>query len=187
MKIIKPQTLGLLYKPYGFSGRNYFVVSAIGFFRLGAENPRFLTENLQWPHVVASLPIGQVLDEVMPKQQAEVLLLGNAYSLNKKPVAQVQVNLCVEGVQGATGIKKSLCVTGDREWQSGLLSRRVVTNPKPFTQMSLDYGRAQYDESNGLLGSSQGKLPNITYVLSPETKHVLVIAILPILNLLAAI
>lgn len=171
MKIIKPQSLGVLYKPYSFSGRNYFVVSAIGFFRLGAENPRFLTENLQWPHVVASLPAGQVLDEVMPKQQAEVMLLGNAYSSNKKPVAQVQVHLCVEGSQGAPGIKKSLCVTGDREWHSGLLSRRVVASPKPFTRMPLVYGRAQSDESNGLLSPNEGKLPNISYVLSPAKKH----------------
>jgi uncharacterized protein YjbI with pentapeptide repeats len=171
MKIIKPQSLGILHKPYHFLGRNYFVVSAIGFFRLGAENPRFLTENLQWPHVVASLPAGLVLDEVMPKQQAEVLLLGNAYSPNQKPVAQVHVNICVEGAHGTAGINKSLCVTGDREWRSSLLSRRVVTSPKPFTKMPLDYSRAEPDNQIGLLSPNQGTLANISYPASPESKH----------------
>lgn len=181
MKIIKPQSLGVLHKPYAFLGRNYFVVSAIGFFRLGADNPRFLTENINWPHVMASLPTGQVLDEVMPKQHAEVLLLGSAYSPNQKPITQLQVQLCVADANGAPSILKNLCVTGDREWRAGIFSSRSITKPKPFIQMPLDYSRAAGGAGyainpigcggkTGLFGAKSGAMPNIGYPISTDKK-----------------
>jgi uncharacterized protein YjbI with pentapeptide repeats len=172
MKIIKPQSLGILHKPYSFLGRQYFVVAAIGFFRLGAENPRFLTESLEWPQLLASLPAGHALDEIMPKQKAEVLLLGSAHS--PKPATQLHVQMCVTNAKGAPDIVKNLCVVGDREWQEGLLSRRQVTKPKPFTSMSLDYSRAFGGAGyainplgcggrTGRLSSKRGAMPNISY------------------------
>lgn len=177
MKIIKPQSLGVLHKPYCFLGRHYFVVSAIGFFRLGADNPRFLTENVNWPQVIASLPVGQVLDEVMPKQQAEVLLLCSAYSPNQQPVTQLPVQLCMADASGAVSIVKNLCVMGDREWHAGIFSSRSITKPKPFTQMPLDYSRAAGGAGyainpigcggkTGLLGAKSGAMPNIGYPVS---------------------
>ena len=173
MKIIKPQSLGTLHKSYSFLGRHYFVVSAIGFFRLGVENPRFLMESLEWPQVLASLPAGQVLDEVMPKLKAEVLLLGSAYSPTQQPTTQVQVQLCVADALGAADIVKSLCVTGDREWSETLLSRRRISKPQPFISMPLDYSRAFGGAAYAInpVGcgaspggySAKGPMPNISY------------------------
>jgi hypothetical protein len=37
MKIIKPQRLGLLPKPYSFAGKHYLCVGTLVFFELGAE------------------------------------------------------------------------------------------------------------------------------------------------------
>ncbi|WP_338847062.1 DUF2169 domain-containing protein [Massilia sp. W12] len=151
MKIIKPQTLGVLYKPYQFQGRNMLVVSALGFFRLGQDNPRFLTENLQWPHVVESLPAGMVLDEVMPKRKAEALLLGCAHAPDKKPVPELTVRMALAGKQGR-GIAKCLRVIGERIWQAGKLGSMLgplagmapaqISAPQPFVSMPLDYSRA---------------------------------------------
>ena len=88
MKIVKPLTLGLLHKPYRYKGQNHFVIAAMGFFKLGDVNERFLTENLQWPKVVQALPVGRPVDEVMPKLRGEVLLAGHAYAPKGKPVAK---------------------------------------------------------------------------------------------------
>jgi uncharacterized protein YjbI with pentapeptide repeats len=174
MKIIKPQSLGILHKPYPFQGQHYFAIAAIGFFRLGAENARFLTANLQWKHVKASLPSNQPLDEVMPKLHAEALLAGNAHSPGKAPCTQMQVQLCVSNTAGTASIAKCLCVYGDRQWRNGVLARRKVSPPQPFTSMPLDYSRAfggpadpvnpvGCGDRNRLFGPTEGKMPNITY------------------------
>lgn len=181
MKIIKPQSLGVLHKPYSFSGHHYLSVSALGFFRLGTENPRFLSESLQWPHIIASLPAGQVLDEVMPKLKAEVLLAGSAHSPDQKLVTHLPVQLCVTDSHGGSNIVKNLCVSGDREWSTGLLSRRTISKPKPFTSMPLDYSRsfggagyalnpAGCGSRAGLIGPDKGTMPNITYPVPTQQK-----------------
>lgn len=38
MKIIKPQSLGVLHKPYTHLGQHRLSVAVLGFFRLGAPN-----------------------------------------------------------------------------------------------------------------------------------------------------
>lgn len=179
MKIIKPQSLGVLHKPYTFQGRHYLSVVALGFFRLGADNPRFLTENLQWPHVVASLPAGMPLDEVMPKQQAEVLLLGSAYAPQQHPCTGLLTQLRLDDAAGQPLLSKCLCVSGERDWRAGLLGPRRIGSPKPFTRMELSYRRAYGGPGNAVnpdgcgkrpaaawLSAADGAMPNIAY---PET------------------
>lgn len=136
MKIIKPLTLGVLHKPYRHRGGNHCAIAALGFFKLGQANERFLTENLQWPLVVPMLPPAQPLDDVMPKQYAEALLLGSAHAPGGKPAQAMRVRLCV----GA--IDKCLCVRGDRQRHRGLLGAARVSAATPFTSMPLDYTRA---------------------------------------------
>jgi uncharacterized protein YjbI with pentapeptide repeats len=176
MKIVKPLTLGLLHKPYRYKGQNHFVIAAMGFFKLGDVNERFLTENLQWPKVVQALPVGRPVDEVMPKLRGEVLLAGHAYAPKGKPVAEMAVRVCVGGVD------KRLRVIGEREWMYGLLPWYRVTQPQPFTRMPLVYERAFGGNGHlanpdgcgyargrlpGLAGSSHGVMPNVEYPQTP--------------------
>lgn len=179
MKIIKPQSLGVLHKPYTFLGKHYLSIAALGFFRLGADNPRFLTENLQWPHVVASLPPGVPLDEVMPKQQAEALLLGCAYAPQQQACTSLLTQLRLDDADGRPILSKCLCIKGERDWRAGVLGARRVSKPKPFTSMALSYRRAYGGAHNAVnpegcgerpagawLSTSTGVMPNIAY---PDT------------------
>ena len=180
MKIAKPLTLGILHKPYRHQGRNRFAIAALGFFRLGADNERFLPESLQWPLVVPALPTGQPLDEVMPKQHAEFLLLGKAFAPEGKPVTDMQVRLCVGGVD------KRLRIVGDRQRElvAGLWPR--VSEPLPFTDMPLvyerAYGGAGYAANPlgrghaGLLRRRQGALPNLVYAQDAQPRPVPAVA-----------
>src|SRR5450830_1228483 len=176
MKIIKPQSLGLLHKPYTFLGKHYLSIATLGFFRLGADNPRFLTENLQWPHVVASLPPGMPLDEVMPRQQAEVLLLGSAYAPQQQACTSLLAQLRVDDAEGRALVSKCLCISGERDWRAGVLGARRVSKPKPFTSMALSYRRAYGGArsavnpegcgerpARGWLSAGAGPMPNIAY------------------------
>ena len=174
MKIIKPQSLGVLYKPYSYLGRHYLSVAVIGFFPLGAHAERFLSESKQWPHVVASLPPGQPLDEAMPKQGAEVLLLGSAHAPQRKACTSVTVQVKVDDASGQPSISKCLCVCGEREWRSRVLRTPRVSRPKPFLEMPLTYSRAFGGARNPVnpagcgsralgLGKASGAMPNVSY------------------------
>lgn len=183
MKIVKPLTLGLLHRPYRYKGENHFVIAAIGFFKLGESNERYLTENLQWPKVMQALPLGRPLDELMPKTRGEVLLAGRACAPQGKPVTEMCVRLC------AGSVNKVLHVIGDREWSDGLLPWHSVSQPQPFEAMPLVYERAfggtgyaanpagcgyTRNPLTSLVGKNQGAMPNIEYAdtpVKPGRKH----------------
>jgi uncharacterized protein YjbI with pentapeptide repeats len=167
MKIIKPQSLGVLHKPYSWSGRHYLSVATLGFFRLGSDNLRFLAESQQWPHVVPSLPAGMPLDEVMPRQHAEALLLGSAYAPQQKACTSVQVQLRIDDADGQALISKCLCVIGDRQWRRSLLSTRRISKPKPFLSMPLTYLRALGGPRSRVNPEGCGEQA-LTDMLSPE-------------------
>jgi uncharacterized protein YjbI with pentapeptide repeats len=176
VKIVKPLTLGLLHKPFRYQGRHHLSVAALGFFRLGASSERFLTENLQWPKVVQSLPPGRPMDEVMPKARPEVLLAGHAHAPGGKPVTEMRVRVAVAGMD------KAVRVIGEREWMFGLLPAYRVTSPQPFTSMPLVYerafGGAGIDANPAgcgyaggplpaLFGENHGRMPNLEYPDEP--------------------
>lgn len=181
MKIIRPLSLGLLSKPYRYRGKHRLAVAAYGFFHLGGSAAsRFLTENLQWPAILASLPAEQALDEVMPKSRGEVLLSGQAHSPSGQPVKEMAVRLACAGVD------KTLRVVGDRSWNYGLIPWYQVSRPLPFTAMPLGYERAFGGPKHsgnpvgrgysgnplaGLIGTNQGLLPNIEYPQTPIKRH----------------
>jgi uncharacterized protein YjbI with pentapeptide repeats len=160
MKIAKPLTLGILHKPYRFDGRDRLAIAALGFFRLGAENERFLPESLQWPLVVPMLAAGQPLDEVMPKRYGEALLLGSAHAPGGKPRSGMCVRMCIGGID------KRLHIAGEREWNQ-------ATEPRPFTAMPLVHERAYGGPGHagnpvgcgyaGKFKRNAGAIPNISY------------------------
>lgn len=180
MKIIKPLTLGTLHKPYRHLGQEHFVITAVGFFRLGEKAPDFLMENIQWIPMMKALGTGEVLDLVMPKASPEVLLAAKAYSATGKPVACQPVSFCLGSVN------KQLHVFGDREWTYGLVPTHQVGEAKPFAEMPIRYERAyggeDYEQNpvgigytgqrfGAFIGQNQGMMPNIEYADTPVESH----------------
>ncbi|UXY17245.1 DUF2169 domain-containing protein [Chitiniphilus purpureus] len=180
MKIVKPLTLGVLHRPYAIGARQRFAVTALGFFRLGADNPRFLPENLQWPLALPALPPLQPLDEAWPKPRAEVLLGGAAFAPAGIPVARMAVRLACAGVD------KTLAVLGERDWYYGLVPWFNIGEPAPFARMPLGWERAfggpdhpgnplgrgyRPNPVAGFIGQNRGAMPNLEYPGQPVRGH----------------
>lgn len=181
MKVVKPLTLGVLTRSYLIGGERRFVVSALGFFKLGEPVQRFAMENEQWPDVLKALAehgVTQPLDEVLPKPRAELLLAGNAYAPHGKPVERMQVTL------SAAGIDKTLDVFGERAWRYD--SWLCIDEPKPFVSMPLSYTNAfggphhpgnpvgrGYDHNRlaALIGANSRPMPNLERVGEPVRRH----------------
>ncbi|WP_431094983.1 DUF2169 family type VI secretion system accessory protein [Polaromonas aquatica] len=181
MKIIKPLSLGLLYKTYRQSGVNRLVVTALGFFPLGEASPqRFLMEGPQWARALAALPPGQALDEAMPKAGAEALVLGRACAPGNRPVTRMEARLQVGPID------KRLAVFGDRQWRYGVLPLFGISQPAEFVHMPLDFAHAfggpgceanpvgcGYDGNRlaAMAGANEGAMPNIEYAVQPVDCH----------------
>jgi uncharacterized protein YjbI with pentapeptide repeats len=181
MKIVKPLSLGVLTRSYLMGGERRFVVSALGFFKLGEPVQRFAMENEQWPGVLKALAehgIMQPLDEVLLKPRAELLLAGNAYAPDGKPVERMQVTL------SAAGIEKTLNVIGERAWRYDPWLR--IDEPKPFVSMPLSFTNAfggphhpgnpigcGYDRNRlaALIGTNSRPMPNLELAGEPVRRH----------------
>lgn len=172
MQIIKPMTLGLLHKTYGFKQKQYCVVSPVVFFELNPVNntaiqpSEILPEQTQWPLIQGEL--GAIpFDLVMPKPQPEYLLAGTAYNpafldhnvaqagpLNKKlSVSQFQAQVNLFNRHGSPLHSKTLNVLGEREWQKQLLGYKA-SPAQAVTQVPLDLQHSF--GGKGLLGNPEG-------------------------------
>jgi uncharacterized protein YjbI with pentapeptide repeats len=181
VKIVKPLSLGTLNRSYLIGGERRFVVSALGFFALGQPVQRFAMENEQWPGVLQALNqqgITQPLDEVLPKQRAELLLTGHAYAPQGRPVKRMPVSMTVDG------LSKTLDVSGDRVWRYDPWLR--IDEPAPFVSMPLGYDRAfggphypdnpagrGYDRNRvaALIGRNSQLMPNLERHGEPVRRH----------------
>jgi uncharacterized protein YjbI with pentapeptide repeats len=178
MRVIKPQRLGILPKPYGFQGKYYLSVGTLLFFRLGQLDAQahVLPEHEAWPSVCRELPPGVPLDFGMPKLRGEVLLAGAAHAPRGEPRQELSVRLQLGGID------KRLIVHGDRNWQFGLIPCYQHSAARAFTRMPLTFERAfggpafaenplgvgHYPhEPSPFHGSNQGPLPNVEYPGDP--------------------
>lgn len=180
MKIVKPMTLGLMHRPYLWRGQHRLLVATLGFFTLGGRAENLLRDNLQWRKVMAALPAGRPLDELMPKVRGEVLLAGSAYASQGLATTEQMVRM-----QLGT-LDKRVRVIGDRQWLYGLLPLYQVTAPVPFTQMPLTWDRAfggvrhpgnpqgcgyAPNPFAAFLGRNQGRMPNLEDPHQPVRRH----------------
>lgn len=170
MKVIKPLTLGTLFRTYRFRQENRLSVIALGFFTLGQSCERFLVENLQWARIVPVLPAGQPLDHVLPKMHSEAMLFGEAYAPGGHAVTAMKVRMQVGKID------KSLRVIGERAWRYTPWPLLCFDDPKPFVKMPIDYTRAfggagfaanpvgcAYLPRFGGLRVKHGPMPNVEY------------------------
>ena len=172
MKVIKPQKIGLLHKAYSFKHKHYFVSAPVVFFDLGTQrsepdphNPySILEENLQWPLVQSQLG-SQILDMVMPKQQAEVMLAGSAWNPDGESDQHATVGLRFGEVE------KRLTIKGLREWQKALLGYKL-TKPQPWQSVFIGektcFGGPGYEDNQFGVGYYQDK--SQTPLLAPQVE-----------------
>ena len=172
MKIIKPNTLGILQRTYTFRRQHYFALTALGFFELGGAAGELLPENVQWPLILPALAHGEVLDAAMPKVRGEMLLAAQACAPTGTEVKRMMVRATLGGLD------KALLVSGDRQWQYGLVPLHQVSTPVPFASMPISYDRAyggpRYGDNpvgqgytgrrfSAFVGENHGRMPNIEY------------------------
>jgi hypothetical protein len=172
MKVIKPHKISLMHRSYGLDAQQHFVIKPMIFFELTSNTKLasdvLVSEAQGWQRLSRIMPRDLALDEVMPKGQPEVMLIGSAYSPNRCEVTALDVTL------RCAGVDKRLRVSGDRIWQKKWFQHKA-TAPATFSQMPLDWRRAFGAEqvttnpigqgalSDGPNGEIIVALPNIEY------------------------
>lgn len=130
MKVIKPQTLSLLTRPYEFRRQCHLGIAILAFVPLDGRRT-LLPEMALWPFAAEHLPEGTVLDEAIPKRGGEVLVVGQAW-----PRPAVDSTKCRVQVQLGE-IDKTLNVFGERRFNGDRISQ-----PQAFESMALDWTRS---------------------------------------------
>jgi hypothetical protein len=130
MKIIKPQTISLLSRPFEFRREFWLGVATLTFVPTG-EKAALLPETAMWPFLAEELPPEQPLDAAIPKAQAEFLAVAHAHAPGGAPAPLVDVSIQL----GA--LIKTLSVYGDRR-----ISGSRVSEPVPFSTMPIDWAHA---------------------------------------------
>lgn len=130
MRVIKPQSLGIVTRPFEYQGRMFLGIAICGFTRLDAGRT-LLTEAAMWAYLAQTLPEGAALDAGIPKRGGEFLVTGAAW-----PDPESESTRCRVRVQLGE-LDKPLNVFGDR-----LLTRDGVVGPEPFESMPLTWERA---------------------------------------------
>ncbi len=151
MKVIKPQAMGLLTRPFEFRREFHLGIAALAFLPIG-DTPALLPETALWAFLAEELPSGQPLDVVIPKAQPEFLAVAHAFAPGGVPAAQLRT-----GIQLGPVIKMLDVFPDRRRDRSGALAQA----PAPFTTMKLDwthtYGGAEVPDNP--LGIGLAPLP----------------------------
>ena len=167
MKIIKPQALSLLTRPYEFRREFRLGIAAIAFLPVG-DIPALLPETALWPFLAEELPPGQALDAVIPKAIPEFLAVAHAFAPGGVPSVQVQT-----GIKLGTAVKM-LAVFGDRTRDR---DGSLVGDSVPFARMPLDWahtygGAGIADNPLGLgvapVAGSDGRVFPVPNILKPK-------------------
>jgi len=131
MKIIKPDTLALLFTPCVLGDDCCISVAAMACFPLEpAPVGRLLKESAMWKTVAAELGEEEALDTGYPKQRGEFLVYGSCHA--SEAVTGLQVSAAV------AGFSKTLHVSGTRYWNAV----GVPSVPEPFREMPLRWTNA---------------------------------------------
>ncbi len=72
-------------------------------------------------------------DFAIAKPNTDLLFKGHCHTPNGEAMPLCKVRF------GLKGEEQSLYVFGDRQWQNEMLLGKIITEPKPFTQMPLCY------------------------------------------------
>jgi hypothetical protein len=132
VRVIKPETLSLLTRPFEFRREFWLGVAVLAFVPIG-DTPVLLPEAAMWPFLSEELPPDLPLDAAIPKVRAEFLAVAHCQA----PDA-VAAPLVRTGIQLGPLIKL-LDVHGDR-----MLDQRTrgISKAVPFEHMPIDWSHA---------------------------------------------
>ncbi|MBZ4421359.1 DUF2169 domain-containing protein [Myxococcus sp. RHSTA-1-4] len=102
--------------------------------RVAEKQVPILTADVHWGKPGAS-SVRYAGERHLCKPSTDVVLVGQAHAPRGKPVTELGVQLSV------ANLSKSIHVTGDRVWRSGILSPGISA-PEPFLSMPLTYERS---------------------------------------------
>ncbi len=166
MKIIKPFYLGTLTRPFTMHRQHRLGVAvfAVADYCRDGEHPRLDPDHLLWRDLLPQLDCEGMIDQFIPKPQAEYLVSGFATT----EFAQ-QDNQCAVRVQVGE-LEKSLIVSGQRYWINGRL-----TAPESFERMEITwenaFGGPSFAENTSGKGADTITIDNIPSRLAPNVEH----------------
>lgn len=170
MKVLKPFTLGLLWRTYRREGYCLALSGLLAFRFSEPDVP--VSEQDMWRSIAPLFPPDSAWDEGIPKDRGEVLVVGECRASGGLPSPYRQVALRIGP------IAKTLDVFGDRFWtrERGILRR---SDPRPFLSMPINYSRSFGGEGYGPNPMGKGftdpqdasprPLPNIEDPIRPLT------------------
>lgn len=158
MHVIKPMALGLSSRPLEFRQRFGLSISGCLFVPFDqGDKGRLWTEASMWDFLSQEMAV-PLIDEVVPKVDAEFLVHGHAYTQPQRSNA-----VAVRAQVGP--LSKTVYVFGERQWVG-----RSPSEPAPFTSLPLGWERAYGGPgfAENPLGTghapgaeSQARLPNL--------------------------
>ncbi len=166
MKVIKDNDLSILFKPWGYGHQYYLHLTVVLGFDLLAPDT-LLPEQDMWGKLPDVMGEDKILDESMPKMNAEFLVTGRCHA----PVGQTLRAGTVSASVGS--LEKRLFVFGNRHWRRNRAGMQVISDPEPFQAIDISYqnafGGAGYDKNpagkgflkNGKDENGHRPLPNI--------------------------
>jgi len=163
MKIIKPFYLGTLTRPFSMHRQHRLGVAVfvVADYSRNEDHPRLDPDQLLWRDLLPQLDCQGMIDQFIPKPQAEYLVSGFATTEFAK-----QDNQCAVRVQ-VGGLEKSLMVSGQRYWLNGRL-----TKPEPFERMEITwenaFGGTSFAENTAGKGADTVKVAGVSTRLAPN-------------------
>lgn len=164
MKVIKPQALSLLSRPFEYRGAMFCGISILAMVPLG-EGRALLAESAMWTLVADALGPEGMLDEGMPKKRGEFLVAGSAWPPPGEAARMSRARVRLGGLE------KVVNVFGNRE-----LIGSDMTHPEPFESVPLSWASAfggegcsrnplgkGYRPTRNREGNKCYELPNIEY------------------------
>lgn len=164
MRIVKPQQLSLLSRPFEYRGGCYLGISVMAAVRLAGDG-RLIPEVEMWQEAMSALDDQAVLDVGMPKRGGEFLASGHAFAPNGEPVRSMRAGIQVGD------LAKELWVFGDRSIEGDRISEPSPFESIPFTWEHAFGGEGfkpnplgkGYRATVNALGEKRHWLPNIEY------------------------
>ena len=130
MKVVKPQRLAVLTRPFEAGPECWLGVATLVLAPF-SEPRKLLPEVALWKLAAEELGKDGALDAGMPKTRGEYLVAGKAFA----PRGQATVACAVRAQVGT--LRKELRVVGDRFWKGA-----VPTDAAPFKEMPVDWAHA---------------------------------------------
>ena len=135
MKILKKQIHGFLPHPFELEGKQWLSAAVLLYFDL--TDPQNLRKEQElWQEVPPLLGEVPLLDQGWPKPKGEFLLAGTCHAPKGSSITGGRVSVRVGAVS------KELAVFGERRWQRDTVGLRTISEPRPFSEMPIDWDHA---------------------------------------------